>query len=107
MVSFSHVTFHRTCTNQILRLIEPLIAFRNRRRIAFAAKKLKPIFEERKAIIEHNKKNEKQIKAPVRHNANYPLIVFLVPGLTYLLGIGGPASTYHRGSRKIGPPNQQ
>ncbi|KAF8432587.1 cytochrome P450, partial [Terfezia claveryi] len=39
-------------------LVEPLLSFRNRRRIAFAAKKLTPIIEERKAIIERNSKDE-------------------------------------------------
>jgi len=53
------------CPRELQWLLEPLIAFRNRRRIAFAAKKLRPIFEERKAIIEHNMKNkEDQMKVP-------------------------------------------
>ena len=46
------------------RLVEPLVSFRNRRRMAFAATKLTPIIEERKAIIERNSKGD-SLEEPV------------------------------------------
>ncbi|KAF8428991.1 cytochrome P450 [Tirmania nivea] len=39
-------------------LVEPLVSIRNRRRLAFAARKLTPIIEERRAIIERNSRDE-------------------------------------------------
>lgn len=54
------------CPRELQWLLEPLISFRNRRRLAFARKILTPIIEERRAIIEHNMKNKQdQVDVPV------------------------------------------
>ena len=53
------------------RLVEPIIAFQNRRRLNFAMKKLRPLLEERKAIIEHNsREKDNQLEEPVGNSCS-------------------------------------
>ena len=105
------ITFlYGNCTDQVLRLLEPLISFRNRRRIAFATKIMTPIIEERRAIIEHNMKNkEDQLDVPVRCTINRSCNIssLCVPELIYHLRIGGPAPTPRGGSYKNRPSMRQ
>ena len=86
----------------MLRLIEPLIAFRNRRRLAFAAKKMRPIIEERQAIIEHNMKNkEHQMNAPVRCNINQsPLTISCIFRPSTNLSLGNRRTCFKTSWRK-------